>query len=339
MFSLSDVTGGAKAAQAASAAKLSALQKSASGATHPLAKSAQGKSKAPALPGGKAPKGIAKGKGYTFTMGKLSLLAISLSLMLLGAFTFFSGLMVGAWYFGKTAPVSMASAGIGSQLAAAAGGGAGAGSVSGFEAAAAGGAKKLGLGNIAGSSADVQIQSAIASTNIPGVPSFLQPFVSQVKTALGTKAGSAASQAIQGGVNKAATPKPAATSGGGASSSSSAAGATSSGSASGAGSSSDAGAGSGAVAGSKSSAAKGEFTVQVGAYAAKENADVMLNNLKMKNYDAYVEDGKEPTGQEIYYVRVGHYDSHEMAYTVATNFSDSNIPGATIVKVKDDKKS
>lgn len=338
MFSLSDVTGGAKAAQAASAAKLSALQKSTSGATHPLAASAQGKSKAPALPGGKAPKGIAKGKGYTFTMGKLSLLAISLSLMLLGGFTFFSGFMVGAWYFGKTAPISTAGAGIGSQLAGAVGG---SGSASGFESAAAGEAKSLGLGNIAGSSADVQIQSAIASTNVPGVPSFLQPFVSQVKTALGQKAGSAASQAIQGGVNKAAASKPASTSSGAspASSSGAASSGGSSGSAAADGSSSSSEAGPSAAAGSKSSSAEGDFTVQVGAYAAKENAESMLSTLKMKNYDAYIEDGKESSGQDIYYVRVGHYDSHQMAYTVATNFSDNNIPGATIVKVKDDKKS
>lgn len=336
MFSLSDVTSGAKAAQAASAAKLSALQKSASGATHPLAASAKGKSKAPALPGGKAPKGIAKGKGYTFTMGKLSLLAISLSLMLLGALTFFSGFMVGAWYFGKTAPVATTGAGIGSQLAGAVGG---SGSTSGLEAAAAGEAKSLGLGNIAGSSADVQIQSAIASTNVPGVPSFLQPFVSQVKTALGQKAGSAASQAIQGGVNKAAASKPASSSGASSSSSGAAASGGSSGSAAATGSSSSSGTGSSAAAGSKSSSAEGDFTVQVGAYAAKENAESMLESLKMKNYDAYIEDGKESSGQDIYYVRVGHYDNHQMAYTVATNFSDNNIPGATIVKVKDDKKS
>ena len=358
MFSLSGAEAKIKAAQADSAKKLKQMQQAAQSAAHPLAQKSKAQSKAPPLPGGKPPKGIAKGKGYTFTMGKLSLLAISLSLMVLGAFTFFSGFLVGAWYYEKTQPAQVNYAMSQSQPSGGMVGGMVNNDISSLRGGIADEAKKIGLGSMAGGATAYQVRGALQSTDIPGVPSFLQPFVDQVKDVLGAEAGSAAGKVVRGEVGKAiSSSQPSTGSSDGKESSGGAGGAASSSSpsassstsapspstspSSSSDSSSAGGPGSSAAAAKSAdsgSKAKGEYTIQLGAYVAKENADAMTKTLKMKNYDAYVEEGKESSGQSIYYVRVGHYDTYDFAHTVALRFIDNNIPGATIVKVSNDKK-
>lgn len=142
-------------------------------------------------------------KRVTVKMSKLSLLAISLSLMLLGAFTFLGGFLLGMWFempsrqqvaasqrsaHGYVPSEAMHGAGAGAYPAPAHHGSA----LSGFQQES----QSIGFQNIAGRQANVAAMSAIGTAHIPGVPSFLTPLVASTQAAVGRQVGYKAQQRV-----------------------------------------------------------------------------------------------------------------------------------------------
>ncbi len=82
------------------------------------------------------------------------------------------------------------------------------------------------------------------------------------------------------------------------------------------------------------------YTVQLGVYAAKDNAYALVNHLQGLNHTSHVTEGKASDGSNIYYVHSGLYNDYTTALEAATQFSSSqNIPGAIVVKVSPNHKS
>lgn len=320
----------------ASQAQMAAQQQ----ALHPMA------SGSPAAPASQSASSSTKQKGITVTTGKLSLLAISLSLMFLGILTFLAGMFFGVWIGGSSAPPSpyqtaaVDHQALGGQYQAAPGTVAtaqaqhpGLGSTLKQEGSA------IGFGHIASGQAGYAAQSAVSRVRIPGVPSFLTPLVSATQVAVGRQVGYKAQQQVgqqlssspqtqsrqaprslpadplaqhqrsapttyptqphqQQGTSPSfkLTPPPTETTS------------------------------------PHSSVEHGDYSIQLGVYAAKENAQALVNHLQALNYTSEIKDGKAPNGSPLYYVRSGHYKTHAMALDAASQLSSENFPGAVVVQ-------
>lgn len=81
------------------------------------------------------------------------------------------------------------------------------------------------------------------------------------------------------------------------------------------------------------SQAEGTYSVQLGVYAAQENAEALKNKLQALNYTTYVTPGKSTDGNVLYHVHSGSYKSYATASEVASQFTSRNIPGAIVVKI------
>lgn len=81
------------------------------------------------------------------------------------------------------------------------------------------------------------------------------------------------------------------------------------------------------------------YTIQLGVYASHENANALVNHLQALNYPSQITEGKSPDGSKMYYVHSGFYKDYPTALNAASHFATQNIPGAIIVKIGPQHKS
>jgi cell division septation protein DedD len=72
-----------------------------------------------------------------------------------------------------------------------------------------------------------------------------------------------------------------------------------------------------------------KFSVQVGAFGSKANAEVLVNRLKGKGYDAFIQEGTK-AGGTIYRVLVGSFDSRKEAAVKADEIKGKEKMGAIV---------
>jgi cell division septation protein DedD len=287
----------------------------------------------PTLPiQGNSMQGYGKTKEITVNMSRLSLLGISFCLMLLGALTFLGGFLLGMWFAGPSTPY--VPTGLGEV-------------VYPYQtqpspqniAIPAQGENTL--QNLTGRAGEFT-QSAVSSTKIPTVPSFLAPLVTATQTAAGQQLGHNVQQQVnrqrnQGRPsspqlqpplspeNQRTMPSPhystyptqpheqtlptVATSQKGIHAPPS---------------------------GGPSPLSQGGndgYTIQLGVYASKDNAYALVNDLQALNFISHITESKAPDGTRLYYVHSGHYKDYTTALEAASQFASQNIPGAIIVKI------
>jgi cell division septation protein DedD len=277
----------------------------------------------------------------TITMSKLSLFSISLSLMLLGSLTFFSGFLLGMW-FSAPAPGSYLSP-LGNQ-----------GQTSGYTASppqqqspSSVGNSSLGatLQGIASQQAGRAVQSTIREAKPTNLPSFLTPLVSATAEAIGKQAGQKTQQETSYLMNQAASAVHGAVTAPTQKTSSTAAPPPSSVStitpytnapATAPQSSAPSSPQPSVVSPSSSipSTSSENYTVQLGVYASKENASNLVSHLQGLSINSQITQSKVPDGGTIYYVHSGLYGDYNMAQEAASQFADQ-IPGALVVKVSE----
>lgn len=73
-------------------------------------------------------------------------------------------------------------------------------------------------------------------------------------------------------------------------------------------------------------AAGGNFSIQVGGFKAKRNADNLARKLAAKGYDSYVEAPVTPADDKLYRVKVGRLNSAEEARRLAARLKVSGYP-------------
>ncbi len=276
----------------------------------------------------------------TITMSKLSLFSICLSLMLLGSLTFFSGFLLGMW-FSTPAPGSSLSP-LENQ-----------GQTSGYTVSpppqqytSSVGNSSLGakLQGIASQQTGRVVQSTITEAKPTNLPSFLTPLVSATAEAIGQQANQKTQQETAYLINQAAstvrgavtaptqrtspttTPPPSRVSintPGNAPATAPQPNATSLPQPSVTSPTS-----------STSSASSENYTVQLGAYASKENASNLVSHLQGLSINSQITNGKASDGGTMYYVHSGLYGDYNMAKEAASQFADQ-IPGALVVKVSE----
>lgn len=83
----------------------------------------------------------------------------------------------------------------------------------------------------------------------------------------------------------------------------------------------------------------GGYTIQLGEYASVENANALVNHMQILNYPSQITEGKAPDGSKIYYVHSGFYKDYTTALNAVSHFASQNIPGAMIVKVSQQNKN
>lgn len=88
-----------------------------------------------------------------------------------------------------------------------------------------------------------------------------------------------------------------------------------------------------------SQANDGGYTIQLGEYASVENANALVNHMQSLNYPSQITEGKAPNGGKIYYVHSGFYKDYTTALNAVSQIASQNIPGAIIVKVSQQNKS
>jgi cell division protein FtsN len=81
------------------------------------------------------------------------------------------------------------------------------------------------------------------------------------------------------------------------------------------------------------------YKIQLGAYAARDNAEALVSRLQALNYTSHVDQGKAQDGSAVYYVHSGVYKDYTTALEAASQFVSQNIPGAIVVKVSREDKS
>lgn len=325
-------------------------------------------------------------KGATVSMSKMSLLGIAFSLMLLGAFTFLGGFLLGMWFEGPKPSASVNQASVSQtptigllpphqQGAMPQAGVPQAPSLQpapvsqdsdGLRQAMGQEGQDIGFSEIAGSQAAYATQSAIVHKHISDVPSFLTPLVTATQNAIGQQMGYKAQQLVTKKLSHAASPSksqnapttqpqpsPATQSKPSSTIPSSGAGSVKTMPQSSQKNSSDNSAfqsspGSQETSQTKSESSsetspassnvKGEYTIQLGSYAAKENAAALVNHLQDLNYTSHVVEGKSPDGAALYYVHSGDYKDYNTALDAASQYVSQNIPGAIVVKVSKNGK-
>jgi cell division septation protein DedD len=266
---------------------------------------------------------VERNKGTAVNMGKLSLLSISFSLMLLGAFTFLGGFLLGLWVAAPRVYVSPPQQNSYYPT----------GPAYPQEMVIQQRPLEQNVGRHMGSAAE----SAIKDSQISGVPTALSPFVRVAQSEIGKQVGAQTEDFLkqqlgtgpsysqqplypQQQYSPPPTPSvapyspgrtqlPVVTSQSGVS------------------------AHSAGVPLVSSSQENGEgYTIQLGVYSLLENANALMNHLQSINYPSHVVKGKTPDGIEEYYVRSGFYKDYTTALNAASQFSLQNIPGAIIVK-------
>ncbi|MBY0501312.1 MAG: SPOR domain-containing protein [Alphaproteobacteria bacterium] len=328
-------------------------------------------------------------KNATVSMGKMSLLGIAFSLMLLGAFTFLGGFLLGMWFEGPkpsayvnqalpsqtptigllppqqqgTIPQAGAPQAMSPQTVPMSHHDDG-----GVRQAIGQESQDIGFNRIASSDVGYATQSAIVHKHIPDVPSFLTPLVTATQNAVGQQMGYKAQQQVTKQLNRAFSPSQSQTvpttqpqtspssqpqTQTSSKVPSSAAGSTKSPSQTPQKNSSDnsdfqsspgqqttsqAKSGTSSETSSVSSNGKGEYTIQLGIYAAKENATALVNHLQDLNYTSRIIEGKSPEGSALYYVHSGDYNDYNTALDAASQYVSQNIPGAIVVKVSKNGK-
>lgn len=75
------------------------------------------------------------------------------------------------------------------------------------------------------------------------------------------------------------------------------------------------------------------FSVQVGVYKIRENALSMLEDLKKQGYDPYIFQTVGETGEKLYAIRVGDYQTLQDAYAVATHFQSKEHKPAIVTYI------
>jgi cell division septation protein DedD len=292
---------------------------------HPMASGGASVSLPPSLPTQTtSPQTGINTNGITFNMGKLSLLTISFSLMLLGALTFLGGFLLGLWFAGPS--VSSTNMGERPTLG-----------LLPPPSQNANGSQGGGvLQNIAGD-AGYTAQSVLSNAPIPDVPSFLTPLVTATQMAVGQQLGYKVQQKLgnggrQSNSNNNLSPVPQTPLGAMPYQLDSTSPQRSNyaplpltppqGSAS-------------PTENTPSSSYGGseDYTIQLGVYASKENAAALVNQLQSLNFTSYTTESKAPDGRNLYYVHSGHYKDYSTAMEAASQFASKNIPGATVVRV------
>lgn len=84
--------------------------------------------------------------------------------------------------------------------------------------------------------------------------------------------------------------------------------------------------------------AEGNYSIQLGVFATKENADDLVSRLQGINYVSQVTEGKGSDGSHIYYVHSGAYKDYTQAQEAASQFVSRGIPGAIVVDVSSKNK-
>lgn len=281
------------------------------------------------------PQGSAKNKGITISMGRLSLLAVVFSLLILGALTFFGGFLLGIWFATpsqtyvpgvETPTLGLLPPQQSQQVTPT--------SATGSDA----------LQNYAGQ-AGYATQSIVSNANVPNVPSFLNPLVAATQSAIGQQMGYKVQQQI-GQRGQAPSPSaqpqtivplpspnraPPLQLGAPSASQPSRASIPAS--------MSNQALSSAPKEAVFPSQEKGEYTVQLGVYASKDNASALMNHLQSLNLTSHITQSKDPNGSDLYYVHSGHYKDYNMAMQAASQFGAYNIPGAIVVNVSQNNKS
>lgn len=273
------------------------------------------------------------------TMSKLSLFSITLTLMLLGSLTFFSGFLLGMW-FSIPAPGSYLSPlenqGQTSSIASP--------PPQQYPSSIEGSSLGTTLQGIASQQAGRAVQSTIKEERPTNLPSFLTPLVSATAEAIGQQANqktqqetshliSQATSAVRGAIAPAqrisSTPVPPPSSVSTISpytnapatapqpppSSSPQPNVLS-------------------PSPTTPSTSSENYTVQLGVYASKENASNLVSHLQGLSINSQITQSKAPDGGSIYYVHSGLYGDYNMAKEAASQFADK-IPGALVVKVSE----
>ncbi|MBY0293528.1 MAG: SPOR domain-containing protein [Alphaproteobacteria bacterium] len=267
-------------------------------------------------------------KGTATSMNKLSLFAVSLTLMLSGALTFLSGVLLGVWFAGPSASPVMYTNQTGAPAA-------GLAAPQG-EHQANSAPQQVNPSTYA-TAMGVATGGIIASAPTPDVPTFLQPLMKATQNAVGQQIGSK----VESSISHAHVPSPyshqktlpsqqsAPPSGAPPSSPPQSSMPISQKEASSAPSQSN----------SAPSAKTGneDYTVQLGAYAAKDNAVALVNYLQGLSLPSQVVEGKSSEGGSLYYVHSGLYKDYNMALEAATQFASNTIPGAIVAKISQQK--
>ncbi|MBS0271985.1 MAG: SPOR domain-containing protein [Proteobacteria bacterium] len=282
-------------------------------------------------PGGGQPKGL------IVNLGKVSLFGIFFSLIIMGALTFLSGFLLGVWFAGPSGsniiptsdtynPIYLHSQSPEQQTAP--------------TSAAAVGSHAI---QSAAGQAGFATQSVVSNVHVPHVPSFLAPLVTATQTAVGEQLGHKAQQQVNRNLDQglqvsapaapqqkpttqnppltqpapsmypATPPLPATTTPSSSSPTQQSA--------------------------PKSQSQQQNFTIQLGAYASKENAHALVNHLQALNINSRTIVGKGAEGNVVYFVHSGLYKDYNQALEAASQFANQNLPGAMVVNVSEENKS
>jgi hypothetical protein len=280
------------------------------------------------------------GKGTATNMNKLSLFAVSLTLMLSGALTFLSGVLLGLWFVGpstSSAPTNQAPA---VNLA-----------IPQEEQqppAQANPAPQYTQPSNYAKALGMATGGVIASAPPPDdVPSFLKPLMKATQNAVGQQVGSKVEQTISHVSSPSSRHSASSSSQHNAPSSPSTAqhNAPSSGAPTSSPSQSstpptptvEPSATSQDKSLSSAQTGDGDYTVQLGAYAAKDNAIALVNHLQGLSLPSQVVEGKSSDGGSLYYVHSGQYKDYSLALVAATQLASGPIPGAVVTKVTKQK--
>lgn len=282
-----------------------------------------------------------KAKGVPVNMGKVSLLGISFSLMLLGAFTFLGGFLLGIWVAGPRVTAPMVSYFPAQQNAPYYP--TGTSYPQGAEAYQGANAEQN-MGRQIGSA----IEAAIKEPHLPHLPAVLSPLIRAAQSEIGRQAGKTAEDILK----QQLSPMPAAPQRHIAPSSEQLSPMP--------------------VAPQRhvapspafpgetyapqpseptqlpvitppsqapamsfapvSQENEGGYAVQLGVYASLENANSLVNRLQALNQQSHLAEGKAPDGTRIYYVYSGLYKDYTAAQNAAAQYASQNIPGAIIVR-------
>jgi cell division septation protein DedD len=271
----------------------------------------------PTLPVSSPPvSGNGRSRGLIVNLGKISLFSIFFSVIIMGGLTFVSGFLFGVWFSGpSTIPVAMQADGL-----------------QNFQATQPAAPSSPLANNGALQSYAQQVgyatQSAVSNASVPDIPSFLAPLVTATQSAVGQQLGYKTQQLINqrsqapasttphympGAPNLPLTqPAPQAPSPQNNPAYSSP---------------------------TSQPQSQTRFSIQLGVYASKENADTLVSHLQGLNIIAQTVTSKDAEGNTTYFVHSGLYKDYNQALEAASQFASQNIPGATVVNVSQENKS
>lgn len=83
---------------------------------------------------------------------------------------------------------------------------------------------------------------------------------------------------------------------------------------------------------------RGGYAVQLGEYAAPENAHRLKAQLQALQHVARIVEGRSQEGETLYYVQSGHYQDYGTALEAVSQLASQRIPGAIVVKLPQAQK-